>query len=1534
MQTHRPSALRAVFCHNALGREHEILLMYRENQWDLPGGRRSNEPSDPYENFLCGVHEDCGSNLGTLGPGATISATRTSHPAFEGVWGNMKKLYNVPKELLNAEESSARKPLMSQGHTIGYLLVQDWPLVWRPKPTTKRREQGVQGFAWATLSATSIESNLTLTLLGPDKTEVSGYICQEAKNVLQCATLKAMLTMLNLIMDRVLVRDDFKPRFKYILYNKLQSSSWLAMLRRSRSYESPLTAMAQDTDDAGVPNAVVETLRKMKITREEGLDVDIAYDAMGILHAAMRDNNINEQWMPIAKVIEALFLHADDPELNDVEIKDEQLDALPCDDIFYHFLCMEMAFTAKNEWESVIKHGLMFVFCCEESKLIYENIWPEHSEWMDRAMYLLEIAIIDRIKSKEQGGQKLPATKENRKTQAERWEEVKKRDNVKLPSVDKLMSMAGLEEVKQMFLQLYEQRLLDKERNINLENKSNYNARFDGNPGTGKSTVSRLYGQFLIELGVLPKTAEFTETTGSDLAAGGDEKFEDTMKEIKKKGGGVYFIDEAYQLAKNKFQGANILQRLVQICTQMEGQYGNLVVIVAGYQKDMDMFFDQNEGLPRRFPHKFHFKDFKFDELLFLFNDLLASVKDNDGNAKPFRLEDERLGRIVARRLAIQSGTRGFGNAGEVKNRFDAIRRRQSERISVLRANGEKPDLMLFTREDVMGKTLTRVTLEQCHAWQELKELIGLKQVKKNVLELMDTVMENAEKEWNEEPLQEMTLNKLFVGNPGTGKTTVAELYAQILGHFGILSKGHFRYTRASDFVGITPSDSIRKTQRLLKDTNGGVLIIDEAYVLYEGNGMENNRNMNKKAVIDTLVEMVHNKPGDDRAVLLLGYQEEMETLLLKCGNAGFARRFPSPNQFVFEDFTDRELVTMLRKSVRKKEKKIEYTTANDAVKYMSERERPKPNFGNAGSLNNMLNEAFNRMNARCRKMTDEEKKSKNYNYLLPEDFPYGMVGPLPTIDDILSDIVGMDDVKTKFKQFKRNVDFERSDGNPATAAFPNGLNFLFTGPPGTGKTTVARKLGLLFQSLGFPIDGNEPPIEVSASNFTTGYMGQSGQKTREIFTRALGRVLIVDEAPGLIPKHGSYNSEVINEIVQLLTNPKFKNKLIVVFTGYELPMQQLMKSDEGLNRRFPYKIKFEPIGKDLACSIFRAKLLKRNFTLNDDAERALGDVMQKLIRAPGWSNAGDVELLFGEAKMQFGDDAKGKQKAKIITKDQLQRALKVLLKRKCEVEDETDNLSSPFRFDSNHTQGRRDVEIVEDADDDVTEDEEKSDVDDDETKIGNEDGNKGLAGIIDNVIDMEDEIFNLEKALEKQGVSEAEAVELNAQLRLRKKRLQERKKELKDMLQKRKEQTAPIAQQKPAEGKRAHFSGALIHGTLQDSRCGLTKLWFEDEYSEYVGLGEYKELYSVFSKSIYHTFDSVAIDKGTKIVFYSQPNFKGNIVFEKSGPCIIWNGQWARHYLYGQYYESCAPASFTKEATTTDMRQWHHGSMRITQDI
>lgn len=285
-------------------------------------------------------------------------------------------------------------------------------------------------------------------------------------------------------------------------------------------------------------------------------------------------------------------------------------------------------------------------------------------------------------------------------------------------------------------------------------------------------------------MGVIPGS-RFEETTGSKLANGGVGGCESLVQSILNDGGGVLFIDEAYQLSSgNAFGGAAVLDYLL---AEVENLTGKVVFVLAGYNKQMESFFAHNPGLPSRFPINMKFEDYADDELrqileLKLKKDYQSRMRCQDGFSGLFC-------RIVARRIGRGRGQEGFGNARTVENTLATIYKRQATRLARERKAGKRPDDLLLTKEDLIGPE-PKLALEKSKGWTSLLQLTGLVAVKQAVGALVDSIQQNYQRELQEEAMIEYSLNKVFLGNPGTGKTTVAKIYGQILVDIGLLSKG------------------------------------------------------------------------------------------------------------------------------------------------------------------------------------------------------------------------------------------------------------------------------------------------------------------------------------------------------------------------------------------------------------------------------------------------------------------------------------------------------------------------------------------------------------------------------------------------------------------------------------------------------------------------------------------------------------------------------------------------------------------------
>ncbi|KAK3345693.1 P-loop containing nucleoside triphosphate hydrolase protein [Neurospora tetraspora] len=843
------------------------------------------------------------------------------------------------------------------------------------------------------------------------------------------------------------------------------------------------------------------------------------------------------------------------------------------------------------------------------------------------------------------------------------WNYLKKFERASSKPMDTLMSMIGLEEVKQKFLDIKSKVDTAVRQGISLS-KERYSCSMLGNPGTGKTTVARLYAKFLCEVGVIPGHC-FKETTGAGLANIGINGCKKLIEEILNEGGGVLFIDEAYQLTSgNNPGGGSVLDYLL---AEIENLRGKVVFVLAGYNKQMESFYAHNPGLPSRFPVEMKFEDYTDDELLRIFK-----LKVNEKYKDAMYCEDGLHGlycRIISRRIGYGRGKEGFGNARTVENTLDIISTRQANRIRRER-KAKKPDIddLFFTKEDLIGPEPTEA-LQKCQAWKKLQQLIGLSSVKESVKSLVDSIQANYRRELAEQPLIQYSLNKVFLGNPGTGKTTVAKLYGEILVALGMLSKGEVVVKNPSDFVGAVLGQSEQQTKGILAASLGKVLVIDEAYGLYGGGGTPGSTSdPYKTAVIDTIVAEVQSVPGDDRCVLLLGYKDQMETMFHNV-NPGLARRFPIASGFNFEDFSDDELQKIFDLKINQQGYQA---TAGAAVVAMEmlKRARNRPNFGNAGEVDILLNDAKARHQQRLAK-----GKAQSETLFEPQDFDGDFDRATKSgtnVRKLFEGSVGSEEVIALLEGYQETVRTFKSIGMDPKENIP--FNFLFRGPPATGKTTTAKKMGQVFYDMGFLSTAEVE--ECSASEMIGKYVGHTGPLVRAQLDKALGRVLFIDEAYRLADGH--FAKEAIDELVDSCTKERYNKKLIIILAGYEADINRLMSVNSGLTSRFPEVINFRALSPEECVELLRKRLEENHNTLKEKSieldilglrtpssgfKKLLVSYFKQLSAQDNWASARDVQSLAKNMFNQVMRDQEGLSKGRIVlTEDIIRQELEAMV--------------------------------------------------------------------------------------------------------------------------------------------------------------------------------------------------------------------------------------------------------------------------------
>jgi len=579
--------------------------------------------------------------------------------------------------------------------------------------------------------------------------------------------------------------------------------------------------------------------------------------------------------------------------------------------------------------------------------------------------------------------------------------------------------------------------------------------------------VARHYAKVLTTIQVLSGDG-FIETTGSHLAHGGVAEVKNQLEQLGNSEGGVYFIDEAYQLTEgHNYGGKKVLDYLL---AEIESLTGKVIFVFAGYRKQMEKFFEHNPGLSSRIPYTLHFEDYTDAELL-----RMLQFQMNQYYKSRIDIEDGVDGlymRIAVRRLGRGRGRDGFGNARALENMFARMREQQSDRLTRQRKEGLSPDDYHITKEDLIGPDPSKA-IRICDAWTQLQQLTGLKSVKDSVSFMIDLIKTNYKRELNEKKLIDVSLNRVFLGPPGTGKTTVAKLYGRILTDIGMLSNGEGQSTpgiktlcllimnvqvvvkNPSDFIGNVIGQSESNTKAILATTVGKVLIIDEAYMLYpgSGSGSGSGTDIYKTAVIDTIVADVQSVPGDDRCVLLLGYEAQMVDMFQNV-NPGLTRRFQLSDAFRFEDFSDSELQEILQLKLTNQDLGATQQAVSTAIDVLS-RLRNGLNFGNGGDVENLISKAKANYQARQSALSAAQR---SIDFIFePQDFDTDFdraSGAETNLQELFKGVIGCEGIIAKLDGFLKVAKGMRAQGLKPRGQIPT--NFIFKGPPGNRKTFPA----------------------------------------------------------------------------------------------------------------------------------------------------------------------------------------------------------------------------------------------------------------------------------------------------------------------------------------------------------------------------------------------------------------------------------------------------------------------------------------------
>jgi SpoVK/Ycf46/Vps4 family AAA+-type ATPase len=716
-------------------------------------------------------------------------------------------------------------------------------------------------------------------------------------------------------------------------------------------------------------------------------------------------------------------------------------------------------------------------------------------------------------------------------------------------------------------------------------------------------------------------------------------------------------IDDAHEIP----DGQSALKRVADEIAKGSRK----IVLVASTQSGDISNFTSASDVSCRIPHIVRLPDYTDEQLQKMLVDMIHTKFEDSDMEVEGGFDGPHIQAFI-RMIGRGRGKPNFRNAETLQTCFSKLCGRQKKRLlrewvgEVL----EEPNDDLFTKADLLGESPAEVA-GRSKAWKTLQSMVGLEGVKTSVEALFGQAVVNHRRELQGKKPIKITLNRCFLGPPGTGKTTVAKLYAQILVDLGLISKSKVVIKAASDLIGAYIGHSEERTKKTLGQAKKGVLVIDDAHMLVPGATHDSSHNTDvfRAAIIDTLVANIQPDPGEGRAVILIGYPDAMYELIER-SNPGLARRFPLEEAFRFTGFSEDQLKQILEHKLRRDD--LEATPeAKEVTREMLSMARHRPNFGNGGHVENLLSRAKARYQARVSSMDISDEAEP---FLEPHDFDPDYARDMQArerCDELFRDMRGCDYVVAQFQGYQDTFTRLKMRGYDPRPYIP--LTFVFKGPPGTGKTTVARKVGQIFYDMGFLA---EPElIECSVSHLISGHASQTGQKVIRLFERALGKVLFIDEAYRL----GEMGAvDAVGEIVDCATKERFARKMIIILAGYEDDMNRLLRMNRGLRSRFPIDVIFHPM-RPADCLGLLVKLVGKLDVQIDGLKPAHPSrgwvlrILSQLVVTKSWANGRDVEALAQKViEYAFTHKATGSDLTSkvIVHVDELLPLLKIRLAR------------------------------------------------------------------------------------------------------------------------------------------------------------------------------------------------------------------------------------------------------------------------------